>query len=66
MTFEGAETGGAKFQNLDQIPFRERFDSVVWQGRLRERVSARYELRLLDFSDDRAILGGIVTVLFEP
>lgn len=66
VTFEGAETGGAKFRNLDQIPFRERFDSVVWQGHLRERVSARYELRLLDFSDERAILGGIVTVIFEP
>lgn len=66
VTFEGAGTGGAKFQNLDQIPFRERLDSVVWQGRLRERISARYELRLLDFNDERAILGGTAQVVFEP
>lgn len=66
VTYDGAESGGAKFQNLDQIPYRERFDSVVWQGRLRERVSVRYELRLLDFNDDRAILGGTAQIIFEP
>ncbi|MCC7161748.1 MAG: hypothetical protein IT331_04585 [Anaerolineae bacterium] len=66
VTFEGADTGGARFQNLDQIPFRERFDSVVWQGHLRERIAVRYELRLLDFNDERAILGGTAGIVFEP
>lgn len=66
VAFVGAKEQGAEFSNLDQIPFRERFDSVVWQGRLRERIAIRYELRVLDFNNDRAILGGTANVMFEP
>ncbi len=62
----GSSTGGAEFSNLDQFPFRERFDSVVWQGRLRERIAVRYDLRVLDFNTDRVILGGTANVMFEP
>jgi hypothetical protein len=66
VTYVGSQTQGAEFSNLDQIPFRDRFDSVVWQGRLRERISVRYDLRVLDFNDDRVILGGTANVIFEP
>lgn len=62
----GSNTDGAEFSNLDQFPFRERFDSVVWQGRLRERIAVRYDLRVLDFNNDRVILGGTANVMFEP
>lgn len=64
--YVGAKTGGAEFANLDQFSFRERFDSVVWQGRLRERIAVRYDLRVVDFNDDRVILGGTANVMFEP
>ncbi|MBI4674809.1 MAG: hypothetical protein HY741_24455 [Chloroflexi bacterium] len=64
--YVGAKTGGAEFTNLDQFPYRERFDSVVWQGHLRERIALRLDLRVLDFNDDRAILGGAAQVIFEP
>lgn len=66
VAYVGAKTGGAEFANLDQFPFRERFDSVVWTGRLRDRIAIRYDLRVVDFNDDRVILGGTADVIFEP
>lgn len=65
VAYLGARSGGAEFSNLDQFPFRERFDSVVWQGHLRERIALRLDLRVLDFNDDRAVLGGTARVIFE-
>lgn len=63
--YDGTKPSGAEFTNLDQFPFRDRFDSVVWQGRLRDRISVRQDLRVIDFNDDRVILGGTVRVIFE-
>lgn len=63
--YVGAQTGGAQFSNLDQIPFRERFDSVIWTGHLRDRIGLRIDMRVLDFNNDRVILGGTATVVFE-
>jgi hypothetical protein len=65
VAYLGAKTGGAEFANLDQFPFRERFDSVVWQGHLRDRIALRLDLRVLDFNDDRAVLGGTARIVFE-
>lgn len=66
VAYVGTKSDGAEFRNLDQFPFRERFDSVVWEGRLRERIAVRYDLRVLDFNNDRVILGGTANVIFEP
>lgn len=66
VSYVGAKPDGAEFANLDQFPFRERFDSVVWQGRLRDRIAVRNDLRVLDFNDDRVILGGTANIIFEP
>lgn len=65
VSYVGAKTQGAEFANLDQVPYRDRFDSVVWQGRLRDRIAVRVDLRLFDFNDDRAVLGGTARVMFE-
>ncbi len=65
VSYVGAKTGSAEFANLDQFPFRERFDSVVWQGHLRDRIALRVDLRVLDFNENRVILGGTVNVMFE-
>lgn len=66
VSYIGANPNGAEFSNLDQFPFRQRFDSVVWQGRLRDRISARFDLRVLDFNAERVILGGTAKIIFEP
>src|SRR5205085_10389255 len=53
VAYVGDKTGGAQISNLDQYPFRERFDSVVWQGHVRQRIAIRQDLRVIDFNDDR-------------
>lgn len=65
VSYVGAQTQGAEFANLDQLPFRDRGDSVVWEGHLRDRIGLRVDLRVIDFNNDRVILGGTVTVVFE-
>lgn len=65
VAYMGARTDGAEFANLDQFPFRERFDSVVWQGHLRDRIALRLDLRVLDFNQDRVVLGGTAQIIFE-
>jgi hypothetical protein len=65
VTYVGAQGSGAQFANLDQYPYRERFDSVVWQGHLRDRIALRVDLRVLDFNNDRVVLGGTAQVIFE-
>jgi hypothetical protein len=65
IAYVGAKTGSAEFSNLDQIPYRERFDSVIWQGRLRERIAVRLDLRVLDFNEERVVLGGTARIMFE-
>lgn len=65
IAYVGARTGGAEFTGLDQFPFRERFDSVVWQGHLRDRIALRLDTRVLDFNEDRVVLGGTAQIIFE-
>lgn len=65
VAYGGAAPGGAEFTNLDQYPFRERFDSVVWQGHLRDRIALRLDLRVVDYNADRVVLGGTAQIIFE-
>lgn len=66
VSYTGAQSQGAEFSNLDQFPYRQRFDSVVWQGRLRDRIGVKMDLRVLNFDDNSAVLGGTTTIVFEP
>lgn len=61
----GATPEGAQFSNVGGYPYRQQFDSVVWNGRLRDKVSLRLDLRVLSFSDDSATLVGTAQVRFE-
>ncbi len=61
----GQSRDGAQFSNLGQFPYRQQFDSVVWSGRLRDKVSVKLDLRLITFSEDSATLLGTAQVLFE-
>lgn len=63
--FVGSTPQGAQFTNLDQFPYRQRFDSVIWQGHLRDKIAVRLDLRLINFGDDSALLGGTARVMFE-
>ena len=56
---------GATFAGVEGYPYRKVADSLVWEGRLREGVWLKLDLRLLLFSDASAQLGGIATIWVE-
>lgn len=61
----GKSEQGAQFSYIGQVPYVQQFDSVVWQGHLRDKVALRYDLRVINYSDDSATLVGTVRVMFE-
>ncbi len=61
----GQTKDGAQFSNLGQYPYLQQFDSVVWSGRLRDKVSVRLDLRLITFSQESATLLGTAQIRFE-
>jgi hypothetical protein len=63
--YKGKSDQGAEFTNVGGFPFRQQFDSVVWDGRLREKIALRLDLRVLNFSDDAATLVGTAKLIFE-
>ncbi len=61
----GKSDEGAQFNNVGPFPFRQQFDSLVWDGRLREKIALRLDLRVISFSEDNATLVGTAKVTFE-
>jgi hypothetical protein len=62
VTYEGATDSGAQFSGAGDYPYRKAGDSVYWEGRLRDGVSIRLDLRLVEYSENRATLAGLVTL----
>jgi hypothetical protein len=63
--FVGKTDQGAQFSNVEGFPYRQQLDSIVWSGHLRDKVALRLDLRLLNYSEDSATLGGTAQVQFE-
>ncbi len=61
----GQSSDGAKFSNVGEFPFRQQFDSLVWNGHLRDKVGLKLDLRLVSASEDKAALVGTAQVRFE-
>ncbi len=61
----GQTPDGAKFSNVGEFPYRQQFDSVVWNGHLRDKVGLRLDLRLISASEDKAALAGTAQIRFE-
>jgi hypothetical protein len=64
--YQGENALGAEFANLDQYAYRQQFDSVVWQGRLRDRIALRLDLRVISYSAEGVNVGGTARIMFEP
>ncbi len=66
VVYEGQSDEGAQFSGAGDYPYRKAGDSVYWEGRLREGVSIRLDLRLVEYNESRASLAGLVTLWIEP
>jgi len=63
LTYEGRDDeDGAELGGLDEYPFRQVGDSIYWQGKLRDDINIRLELRVLQFDDRTLRAGGLVTL----
>lgn len=57
---------GALFGGVAGYPYRKVADSLTWEGKLREGVLARHDLRVIFFTDEQAQLGGIIHIYITP
>jgi hypothetical protein len=64
LTYVGQEEEGAALGGLpeDAYPYRQAGDSVVWEGRLRDDVHIKLELRVIQYSERILRIGGLVTL----
>ncbi len=65
-TYEGRTEEGAKLGGIEGYPYRAVGDSIFWEGKLRERVYLRLDLRALQFDDKGLRAGGLVTLWLGP
>lgn len=61
-TEQGAELGGL----YNEYPYRQVGDSIVWEGRLRDGVHLRMELRTVQFDGNGLRVAGLATLWLGP
>ena len=64
LSFEGRHDQGAELGGLPEgdYPYRHAGDSVLWEGRLRDDVHIKLELRVVQYNERTLRLGGLVTL----
>ncbi len=66
LTYEGETEQGAELGGLyNEYPYRQIGDSIIWEGRLRDGVYMRVELRTVQFGDNALRVAGIATLWFD-
>lgn len=64
LSFEGQHEQGAELGGLPEgdYPYRRVGDSVLWEGRLRDDVYVKLELRVIQYNERTLRVGGTVTL----
>jgi hypothetical protein len=65
LAYAGSTTNGAQFLGVEGYPYRKQLDSLQYVGRLNSKVFLKLDLRVLNFSEDSAVLGGTANVRVE-
>lgn len=66
LSYEGKdEERGAVLGGVEGYPYRKAGDSIDWEGRLRDNVWLRLNLRVLFFNDKTLRVGGLATIWLE-
>jgi hypothetical protein len=58
---EGIEVSG-----VEGYPYRKFGDSIVWEGKLRERVFLQLNVRVILITEDSITVAGTATLLLAP
>lgn len=62
----GRAEEGAKLGGIDGYPYRKLADSILWEGKLREGVFLRLNVRVLFITEDSLRVGGVATIWIAP
>ncbi len=60
LNYVGKAPDGAQFKGVEGYPYRQIGDSLRWEGWLRGNVAARQDLRVVQYDDGGARLGGVI------
>lgn len=66
LTYEGSREDGAELNGVGGYPYRAVGDSIVWLGRLRDNVIARYSLRIVSIKEESLRLIGTAELWITP
>ncbi|MHB1296687.1 MAG: hypothetical protein ACYC4R_17050 [Anaerolineae bacterium] len=62
LRYDGNTEDGARLSGVDGYPYRKVGDSVVWEGVLRDQVSLRLELRVVQYDEEGLRLAGTASL----
>ncbi|MBM4466521.1 MAG: hypothetical protein FJ014_13365 [Chloroflexi bacterium] len=57
---------GIELSGVEGYPYRKLGDSIVWEGKLRERVFLQLNVRVIFIAEDFISVAGIATLLLTP
>ncbi len=66
ITYLGSTDQGAQLGNVEGFAYRKVADSITWEGRLKDRLSIRFALRVVFYTDDRLQTAGTATLWIGP
>ena len=62
----GKEEEGAHLGGIDGYPYRKGADSILWEGKLREKVYLRLNVRVLYIGENSLRVGGTADIWIVP
>ena len=66
VTYLGKADDGARLGNVEGYAYRQPGDSIVWEGKVRDRVWIELDLRTVLFTDDALSVAGTAELWFAP
>ena len=64
--YAGQEEEGARLEGVEGYPFRKTADSIVWTGKLRDRVYIQLNVRVVHFDSLSLKVAGTAEILIVP
>jgi hypothetical protein len=62
----GKEEEGAHLGGIDGYPYRKGADSILWEGKIREKVYLRLNVRVLYIGENSLRVGGMADIWIVP
>jgi hypothetical protein len=62
----GKEEQGAKIGGIEGYPYRQTFDSILWEGQLKDGVFIKLEVRALNYTAENLTVAGFATIGIKP